>query len=142
MIMIGTRRLSTGMFGYILQLCVILYWPYDHRYAGRPTGPPLDFLPEMEEACDYVEKVVNEAIRQRPRYPLEWAGPAGSDDAEVPQWRPNVAAANCYRGAKEGVGFHSDQMTCKSCLFIKVRFYIKCIDLGPYPTIASLSLGM
>ncbi|KAF8610603.1 hypothetical protein BDV93DRAFT_430572 [Ceratobasidium sp. AG-I] len=96
------------------------YW-----YAGRPTGPPLDFLPEMEEACDYVEKVVNEAIRQRPRYPLEWAGPAGSDNAEAPQWRPNVAAANCYRGAKEGVGFHSDQMTY----------------LGPYPTIASLSLG-
>ncbi|KAG9095111.1 hypothetical protein FS749_011042 [Ceratobasidium sp. UAMH 11750] len=96
------------------------YW-----YNGRPTAPPRPFLPEMEEACEYVEKVVNEAIRQRPRYPLEWAGASENDQGEIPQWRPNVAAANCYRGAKEGVGYHSDQMTY----------------LGPYPTIASLSLG-
>ncbi|KAF8744571.1 2OG-Fe(II) oxygenase superfamily, partial [Rhizoctonia solani] len=94
------------------------YW-----YAGRPTGPPLPFLPEMEEACGYIEKAVNEAIRQRPRYSLEWAGAGEESKDEVPQWRPNVAAANCYRGAKEAVGYHSDQMTC------------------PYPTIASLSLG-
>ncbi|SCV69990.1 BQ2448_1384 [Microbotryum intermedium] len=33
--------------------------------------------------------------------------------------------ANCYRGAEEGVGAHSDVLTC----------------LGPFPTIASLSLG-
>ncbi|KAF8584849.1 hypothetical protein K439DRAFT_1653133 [Ramaria rubella] len=37
----------------------------------------------------------------------------------------NVAAINCYTGGKEGVGFHSDQLTY----------------LGPFPTIASLSLG-
>ncbi|KAB5594386.1 hypothetical protein CTheo_2163 [Ceratobasidium theobromae] len=96
------------------------YW-----YAGRPTAPPLPFLPEMEEACEYIEKVVNEALRQRPRYPLEWAGLEGKNSHKVSQWRPNVAAANCYRGAKEAVGYHSDQMTY----------------LGPYPTIASLSLG-
>ncbi|CAE6525046.1 unnamed protein product [Rhizoctonia solani] len=84
------------------------YW-----YAGRPTAPPRPFLPEMEEACEYIEKVVNEAIEQRPRYPLEWAGVEGSSRDEVPQWRPNVAAANCYRGAKEAVGYHSDQMTCE-----------------------------
>ncbi|CAE6440119.1 hypothetical protein ACGC1H_004712 [Rhizoctonia solani] len=96
------------------------YW-----YAGRPTTSPRPFLPEMEEACEYIEKAVNEAIGQRPRYPLEWAGAEGSTSGEVPQWRPNVAAANCYRGAKEAVGYHSDQMTY----------------LGPYPTIASLSLG-
>ncbi|CAE6462070.1 unnamed protein product [Rhizoctonia solani] len=96
------------------------YW-----YAGRPTAPPHPFLPEMEEACDYIEKVVNEAIKQRPQYPLEWAGEEGSSKGEAPQWRPNVAAANCYRGAQEAVGYHSDQMTY----------------LGPYPTIASLSLG-
>ncbi|KAG9124725.1 hypothetical protein FRC07_010460, partial [Ceratobasidium sp. 392] len=78
------------------------YW-----YNGRPTAPPRPFLPEMEEACDYVEKIVNEAIRQRPQYPLEWA----DSSKEASQWRPNVAAANCYRGGKEGVGYHSDQMT-------------------------------
>jgi hypothetical protein len=83
------------------------------RYNGRPTAPPLPFPPEMEEACGYIEKVVNEAIGQRPRYPLEWAGSSDNDQGEVPQWRPNVAAANCYRGGKEGVGYHSDQMTCE-----------------------------
>ncbi|QRV86285.1 2OG-Fe(II) oxygenase family protein [Ceratobasidium sp. AG-Ba] len=96
------------------------YW-----YNGRPTAPPRPFLPEMEEACEYIEKTVNEAIKKRPRYPLEWAGVSGDNQKETPQWRPNIAAANCYRGGKEGVGYHSDQMTY----------------LGPYPTIASLSLG-
>ncbi|KAG8736863.1 hypothetical protein FRC12_017407 [Ceratobasidium sp. 428] len=96
------------------------YW-----YNGRPTAPPRPFLPEMEEACDYIEKLVNKAISQRPQYSLEWAGASEEDRTGVPRWRPNVAAANCYRGAKEGVGYHSDQMTY----------------LGPYPTIASLSLG-
>ncbi len=76
----------------------------------------------MEEACRYIEKVVNEEICKRERYPLEWGG--NGTDGQC--WRANVAAANCYEGAKETVGFHSDQRTY----------------LGPYPTIASLSLGM
>jgi alkylated DNA repair dioxygenase AlkB len=70
----------------------------------------------MEEACKYIEEVVNQELRKRKRYALEWA------DSE---WRANVAAVNCYNGPKESVGFHSDQLTY----------------LGPYPTIASLSLG-
>jgi alkylated DNA repair dioxygenase AlkB len=75
----------------------------------------------MEEACIYVEQIVNEEMRKRKRFPLEW----GSSGPSEPIWRANVAASNCYEGAKESVGFHSDQMTY----------------LGPYPTIASLSLG-
>lgn len=86
------------------------YW-----YNGRPTAPPLPFLPEMEEACTIVEKMVNEEISKRIRYRSEWAGP----------WRANVAASNCYTGSKETVGYHSDGLTY----------------LGPCPTIASLSLG-
>lgn len=76
----------------------------------------------METACEYIEKVVNEELQKRPRFPLEWAGNSESDGKT---WKANVAAANCYEGTKEGVGFHSDQLTY----------------LGPYPTIASLSLG-
>jgi hypothetical protein len=75
----------------------------------------------MEEACVYVEQIVNEEMRKRKRFPLEWGG-SGADE---PIWRANVAASNCYEGAKESVGLHSDQMTY----------------LGPYPTIASLTLG-
>ncbi|KAK4051444.1 hypothetical protein OIV83_002928 [Microbotryomycetes sp. JL201] len=44
----------------------------------------------------------------------------------VGEWTPNVSAANCYTGKDEGVGWHSDVLT----------------HLGPYPTIASLSLGV
>lgn len=76
----------------------------------------------MEAACQYIEKAVNEEIQKRARFPLEWAGTPEPDGMI---WHANVAAANCYEGTKEGVGFHSDQLT----------------NLGPYPTIASLSLG-
>jgi alkylated DNA repair dioxygenase AlkB len=84
------------------------------------TDPPQVFPPAMEEACNVVERVVNEQLKNRQRFPLEW----GSDGGDA-NWRANVAASNCYEGSKESVGFHSDQLTY----------------LGPYPTIASLSLG-
>ena len=77
----------------------------------------------MEEACAIVERVVNEQRKQRKRFPLEWGGDLNTDTTSC--WRANVAASNCYEGSKESVGFHSDQMTY----------------LGPYPTIASVSLG-
>jgi hypothetical protein len=105
---IAVSLLSLHIFYYII------------RYNGKPTSPPMKFLPEMEEACRIIEKTVNEEISKRSRVSLEW--PA---DGMNP-WRANVAASNCYTGSKESVGFHSDQLTY----------------LGPCPTIASLSLGV
>lgn len=64
---------------------------------------------------------MNEEMKKRSRFKLEWGG-GSSGDA---MWRANVAASNRYQGGTEGVGFHCDQLTY----------------LGPYPTIASLSLG-
>jgi alkylated DNA repair dioxygenase AlkB len=87
------------------------------RYNGRPTPPPGLFTADMEAACQHIERVVNQELEKRSRFPLEWGGSG---------WRANVAAVNCYEDSKESVGFHSDQLTY----------------LGPYPTIASLSLGM
>ena len=101
------------------------------RYNGRPTPPPDYFPPEMEEGCEYIERIVNTELHKRERYPLEWSGESdtegktASDDEEKIIWRANVAASNRYEGGSESVGFHSDQLTY----------------LGPYPTIASLSLG-
>ncbi|PPR08083.1 hypothetical protein CVT24_010544 [Panaeolus cyanescens] len=94
-------------------------------YNGRPTDPPQKFPPEMEMACEIVEKIVNKELQTRERWPLEWAGSYRATDSTA-MWKANVAASNCYRGGKESVGFHSDQLTY----------------LGPYPTIASLSLGI
>lgn len=92
------------------------YW-----YNGRPTDPPEEFPALMEEACQYIEDTVNKEMLKRERFPLEWAGHEPGEKL----WHANVAASNCYEGAKESVGPHSDQLTY----------------LGPYPTIASLSLG-
>lgn len=74
----------------------------------------------MEEACSHIERIVNNELKKRSPYPLEWTEPSGQL-----QWHANVAAANRYDGPKDSVGFHSDQLTY----------------LGPYATIASLSLG-
>ncbi|KAJ7349213.1 hypothetical protein DFH08DRAFT_998809 [Mycena albidolilacea] len=90
----------------------------DSSYNGRVTEAPPIFFPEMEEACCIIERVVNEEMKKRVRFPLEWDGGGSENDAG---WRANVAAANCYEGGKESVGFHSDQLT----------------HLGPYPTIVS-----
>ncbi|KAL4253844.1 hypothetical protein ABKN59_004189 [Abortiporus biennis] len=100
-------------------------------YNGRRTGPSPPFPPEMEEACEYIECIVNSEMRKRHRFPLEWGGepPTNSDGDKMGEeniiWRANVAASNCYEGGKESVGLHTDKLTY----------------LGPYPTIASLSLG-
>lgn len=67
---------------------------------------------------------MNAALNERPRYPLEYAGP----------WRANFCGANRYDGASSGVGWHADQLSCKSP-------NTSLIDLGPYAAIASLSLG-
>ncbi|KAI5900231.1 uncharacterized protein SCHCODRAFT_01085597 [Schizophyllum commune H4-8] len=87
-------------------------------YNGRRTDPPQKFPAPMEEACRIIEQIVNNEMKIRKRYPLEWGGDSG--------WRANVAASNRYAGGQESVGWHSDQLT----------------NLGPYPTIASLSLGV
>lgn len=98
----------------------------DFRYNGRMTDPPKRFPPEMEVACKIIEQVVNKELKKRNRYSLEYGGNQNDDSGTInPVWKANVAASNCYEGAEEGVGFHSDQLTY----------------LGPYPTIASLSLG-
>ena len=93
------------------------------RYNGRAVDPPPKFPSEMEEACQIVERIVNQEMKKRQRFKLEWNSSATGDPDSL--WRANVAASNRYQGGKESVGFHSDQLTY----------------LGPYPTIASLSLG-
>ncbi|GAA5975102.1 hypothetical protein JCM21900_001600 [Sporobolomyces salmonicolor] len=87
---------------------------HEHWYNGEQRRAH-HFLPEMDEARQLVAAFVKVLLDSRKRHPLEYGG----------EWVPNVAAANCYRGAKESVGWHSDQLTY----------------LGPYPTIASLTLG-
>ncbi|OCF39596.1 hypothetical protein I317_06611 [Kwoniella heveanensis CBS 569] len=84
-------------------------------YSGTELDEPKQYIPLLARAADLVERAVNKSLIGRRRYPLEWAG----------EWRANVCGANRYDGAKSTVGWHADQLTY----------------LGPYTTIASLSLG-
>ncbi|KAK6907200.1 hypothetical protein I203_101190 [Kwoniella mangroviensis CBS 8507] len=84
-------------------------------YSGTNMVDIADYPPLLRKAADLVERAVNESISKRKRYPLEWAG----------EWKANCCGTNRYDGAKSSVGWHADQLTY----------------LGPYTTIASLSLG-
>jgi hypothetical protein len=64
------------------------FWYNGRRMDGEGVK---SFTSEMAEARDIIEPVVNEVLRSRKRFPLEWAG----------DWKANVAAANCYSGSKE-----------------------------------------
>jgi hypothetical protein len=65
--------------------------------ADRQLYPAL-----LRQAAEMIEPVVDAAIRNRKRYPYEWAG----------KWEASVCGANRYDGAGSGVGWHADQLTC------------------------------
>lgn len=78
----------------------------------------------MRTVSDVVESAVNSEVERRieTHYldgkKLKYQSPE--------RWKPNCAFVNCYDGAKESVGYHSDQLTY----------------LGPRAVIGSISLGV
>ena len=64
------------------------------------AADPNPFPKLMEEACRLLEDVVTIEMHKRKQFDLEWGGNK--------RWIANFAASNCYEGAKENVGFHSD----------------------------------
>lgn len=80
--------------------------------------------PEMLRVSDIVRDAVNAEISRR----THKLGPGGNKlKFQSPdEWRPNTSFVNCYDGARESVGYHSDQLTY----------------LGPRAVIGSLSLGV
>lgn len=87
-------------------------------YQGRMVGKIRPFTPEMAQARDSIERIVNEEISKA-------ADLSPSKTAKVARWQSHFAICNHYRNKDETVGYHSDQLT----------------HLGPNPTIAGLSLG-
>lgn len=83
-----------------------------------------EILPQMRTVSDVVESAVNSEVERRieTHYldgkKLKYQSPE--------RWKPNCAFVNCYDGAKESVGYHSDQLTY----------------LGPRAVIGSISLGV
>ena len=78
----------------------------------------------MRLVSGIVQSAVNQEIAKRIKhfYPngkkLNYQSPH--------EWLPNAAFVNCYAGASESVGYHTDQLTY----------------LGPRAVIGSLSLGV
>ncbi|KAJ1660934.1 hypothetical protein IWQ61_000195 [Dispira simplex] len=87
-------------------------------FAGRQIrirGPYNQILAETRRL---VENKVNEILTKHlSNYPhMAIPGP----------WRANAVVTNCYRGSDQGVGWHNDRLS----------------NIGPFPTIASISLGV
>ncbi|KAI9692805.1 MAG: hypothetical protein M1820_009353 [Bogoriella megaspora] len=96
----------------------------DYVYNGSYIEDVRRTLPEMRRVGVRVQETVNQEIKRRIRdfYPdgkkLKYQSPN--------EWKPNTSFVNCYDGAAESVGYHSDQLTY----------------LGPRAVIGSLSLGV
>ncbi|EQC41801.1 hypothetical protein, variant [Saprolegnia diclina VS20] len=87
--------------------------PGTTMYSDQVESSPFSLALLAAKAS--VDAAVNAVLSTRPRHALEAAH----------DWAANVALANCYKSHHQSVGAHSDALT----------------DLGPRPTIASLTLG-
>ena len=89
-----------------------------YLYNGSTLSDVREILPVMRQVSQLIDKAVNEEIEKRIRehyqggQKLKYQHPPGL-------WRPNAAFVNCYDGAQQSVGWHTDQLTY----------------LGPHPTI-------
>lgn len=96
----------------------------DYIYNGSRLGDVRRTTPEMRAVGKLVERAVNEEIQKRIR--THYPGQKKLKHQSPHPWVPNTSFVNCYDGAKESVGYHSDQLTY----------------LGPRAVIGSLSLGV
>ncbi|GAO18136.1 uncharacterized protein UV8b_01208 [Ustilaginoidea virens] len=96
----------------------------EYYYNGSQLTDVRRITPQLAKVKPLVRDAVNEQIQLRikTRYPGGKKLKHQSSDA----WMPNSAFVNCYSGAQQGVGWHSDQLTY----------------LGPRAVIGSISLGV
>ncbi|EMC95676.1 hypothetical protein BAUCODRAFT_498823 [Baudoinia panamericana UAMH 10762] len=93
-------------------------------YNGSYVPDVAQTTPEMLKVSARVRDAVNDEIQRR-------VHGSTSDGVKLKfqspdEWKPNASFVNCYDGARESVGYHSDQLTY----------------LGPRAVIGSLSLGV
>jgi alkylated DNA repair dioxygenase AlkB len=95
----------------------------DYIYNGARLTDVRELLPNMQSVKQKVQQAVNSEIQRRIKNSLEGKKLRFQDPNE---WVPNAAFVNCYDGASQSVGWHSDQLTY----------------LGPRAVIGSISLGV
>ncbi|KAF8541247.1 hypothetical protein BDD12DRAFT_829881 [Trichophaea hybrida] len=89
-----------------------------HSYQSRPLETRA-FTPSMVAVTEMVEDAVRAAIARRYPGKRPWG-------LSKEKWQTNAALVNRYEGAKQAVGWHTDEVTY----------------LGPMSVIAGLSLGV
>nr|POE48029.1 alpha-ketoglutarate-dependent dioxygenase alkb like 3 [Quercus suber] len=96
----------------------------EYVYNGNYCPNVAESTPEMLNVSVKVQEAVNMEIARRIKqfYP---GGEKLKFQSSEP-WKPNVSFLNCYDGAKQSVGYHTDQLTYT----------------GPRAVIGSLSLGV
>lgn len=109
---------------YVDSLAEVQHKKSSYLYNGSTLSDVREILPTMRKVSHLVEEAVNNEIQHRIKhfYPggkkLKFQHPG--------PWLPNAAFVNCYDGAQQSVGYHTDQLSY----------------LGPHPVIGSLSLGV
>lgn len=94
-----------------------------YAYNGSYLTHVHQSRPGMLKASELVREAVNKEIERRTR---DFNGGKKLKFQSTVEWRPNTSFVNCYDGAKESVGYHTDELTY----------------LGPRAVIGSLSLGV
>ncbi|KAA8570564.1 hypothetical protein EYC84_002826 [Monilinia fructicola] len=96
----------------------------EYIYNGDLLTDVRQLTPQMSKISAKVQDAVNSAVatRIKTHYPNGQKLKYQSPDI----WKPNAAVVNCYNGATESLGYHSDQPTY----------------LGPRAIIGSISLGV
>ncbi|KAK2591647.1 hypothetical protein QQS21_010661 [Conoideocrella luteorostrata] len=96
----------------------------EYYYNGSQLTDVRRITPQLIKVKPIVQEAVNKQIQHRikTRYP----GGKKLKHQSPNAWVPNSAFVNCYNGAQQNVGWHSDQLTY----------------LGPRAVIGSISLGV
>ncbi|UKZ73964.1 hypothetical protein TrVFT333_001618 [Trichoderma virens FT-333] len=97
---------------------------HDYFYNGGMLNDVRKLTPTLAKVKPIVQETVNEQIQTR----IKTRYPGGKKLRHQPSkpWVPNAAFVNCYAGAQQSVGWHSDHLTY----------------LGPRAVIGSISLGV
>ncbi|KAL7818851.1 hypothetical protein V8C44DRAFT_347423 [Trichoderma aethiopicum] len=97
---------------------------HDYYYNGGMLNDVRKLTPTLAKVKPIVQETVNEQIQIR----IKTRYPGGKKLRHQPSkpWVPNAAFVNCYAGAQQSVGWHSDHLTY----------------LGPRAVIGSISLGV
>jgi hypothetical protein len=108
---------------YVTDAVAVVQQRQEYLYNGSNLDDVREILPVMKQVSILVREAVNKEIKSRIQThqdgkKLKFQSPH--------EWSPNAAFVNCYDGAKQSVGWHTDQLSY----------------LGPRPVIGSLSLGV